>query len=199
MAAAYVTIAWMKETQRQPSSAEAQETTRELAWLEENLTIFWPAAHFGYDQQGRGAIIIDATSEPLGDDTRFHYADQALIETGEDEASHRLVQLVSEYDPERQFLAVIIRPDLQVSTYQMEVGEALIEAVKAHLDPDFRPPRTATETNEEPALVPPDLETLKEWEAEGGCEAACPHSCWVEPDGRCTHGHPSWLLKLGLI
>jgi len=45
----------------------------------------------------------------------------------------------------------------------------------------------------------PDLETLMEWEAEGGCEAACPHACWVEPDGTCTHGNPSWLLKLGLI
>ena len=34
---------------------------------------------------------------------------------------------------------------------------------------------------------------------EGGCEAACPHGCWVEPDGTCPHGNPSWLLKLGLI
>lgn len=51
----------------------------------------------------------------------------------------------------------------------------------------------------ETPLEPPDLETLMEWEAEGGCEAACPHSCWVEPDGRCPHGHPSWLLKLGMI
>jgi hypothetical protein len=51
----------------------------------------------------------------------------------------------------------------------------------------------------ETPLEPPDLETLMEWEAEGGCEAACPHSCWVEPDGTCTHGHPSWLLKLGMI
>jgi hypothetical protein len=49
-------------------------------------------------------------------------------------------------------------------------------------------------------LDPPDLETLIRWEAEdGGCEAACVHACWVEPDGYCPHGNPSWLLKLGLI
>ena len=48
-------------------------------------------------------------------------------------------------------------------------------------------------------LEMPDLETLQQWEAEGGCEAACPHSCWVEPDGHCEHGKPSWLLQLGLI
>jgi hypothetical protein len=50
-----------------------------------------------------------------------------------------------------------------------------------------------------PKLRPPDVETLMEWEAEGGCEAACPHHCWVEPDGTCPHGHPSWLLRMGLI
>lgn len=46
---------------------------------------------------------------------------------------------------------------------------------------------------------PPDLETLMRWEAEGFCEAACPHGCQVEPDGTCPHGHPSWLLVMGLI
>jgi hypothetical protein len=50
-----------------------------------------------------------------------------------------------------------------------------------------------------PRLQPPDLETLIEWEAEGGCEAACPYGCWIEPDGYCSHHHPSWLIVLGLI
>jgi hypothetical protein len=43
----------------------------------------------------------------------------------------------------------------------------------------------------------PNLETLMEWEAEGGCEAI--DGCWVEPDGTCMHGCQSWLLVLGLI
>ncbi len=46
---------------------------------------------------------------------------------------------------------------------------------------------------------PPDIETLMAWEAEGGCEAACPHGCWVEPDGVCPHGNSSWLPVLGFI
>ena len=50
----------------------------------------------------------------------------------------------------------------------------------------------------EPTMDQPDFETLEEWMAEdGGCEAT--DGCWVEPDGRCPHGHPSWFLKLGLI
>lgn len=40
-------------------------------------------------------------------------------------------------------------------------------------------------------------ETLMAWHQEGGCEAT--DGCWVEPDGTCQHGHPSWLRKLGLL
>jgi hypothetical protein len=44
----------------------------------------------------------------------------------------------------------------------------------------------------------PTMEQLLEWQEEGGgCEAT--DGCWVEPDGRCEHGKPSWLLALGLI
>jgi hypothetical protein len=32
---------------------------------------------------------------------------------------------------------------------------------------------------------------------DSACEAT--DGCWVEPDGYCEHGCPSWLLKLGLI
>jgi hypothetical protein len=47
---------------------------------------------------------------------------------------------------------------------------------------------------------PPDLDTLMRWmHDDGGCEAACPYGCWVEPDGRCPHGKPSWLIVMGLI
>lgn len=44
----------------------------------------------------------------------------------------------------------------------------------------------------------PTFAELQEWIDEGGCEAACDHGCWVEPDGYCEHGYPSWLLVYGL-
>lgn len=49
----------------------------------------------------------------------------------------------------------------------------------------------------EPTTERPDIETLEEWDSGGGCEAT--DGCWVEPDGVCEHGHPSWLLRLGYI
>jgi hypothetical protein len=59
--------------------------------------------------------------------------------------------------------------------------------------------RVETARGEEPGLEPPTIEQLMEWEWDGGCEAACPEGCWVEPDGRCEHGKDSWLIVLGLI
>ena len=50
----------------------------------------------------------------------------------------------------------------------------------------------------EPTTEKPDLEMLEDWiKEDGGCEAT--DGCWVEPDGVCQHGHPSWLLRLGWI
>ena len=43
----------------------------------------------------------------------------------------------------------------------------------------------------------PTHEQLEEWMNEGGAEAT--DGCWVEPDGRCEHGKPSWLIVLGMI
>jgi hypothetical protein len=48
-----------------------------------------------------------------------------------------------------------------------------------------------------PMDTPPVEELLRQFEEDGGCEAT--DGCWVEPDGHCEHGQPSWLLALGLI
>jgi hypothetical protein len=43
----------------------------------------------------------------------------------------------------------------------------------------------------------PSLKTAEKWIDEGVARAT--DGCRVEPDGRCEHGHSSWLLVLGLI
>ena len=48
-----------------------------------------------------------------------------------------------------------------------------------------------------PTMAQPSIEELIEFEEEGGCEAT--DGCWTDPDGTCPHGHPSWLLVLGMI
>jgi len=48
-----------------------------------------------------------------------------------------------------------------------------------------------------PKISKPDLEELQDAVLDGVCETT--DGCTVEPDGTCEHGHPSWLLHLGLI
>jgi hypothetical protein len=43
----------------------------------------------------------------------------------------------------------------------------------------------------------PTAEELIQWEADGGCYAT--DGCWVETDGTCEHGKPSWLKAMGMI
>jgi len=43
----------------------------------------------------------------------------------------------------------------------------------------------------------PSIEQLEEWMLDSICEAT--DGCIVEPDGICSHGHSSWLLRMGLI
>ena len=49
----------------------------------------------------------------------------------------------------------------------------------------------------EPTTEEPTLEELEEMLFDSIVEAT--DGCMVEPDGICKHGHPSWLLRLGLL
>jgi DNA-directed RNA polymerase subunit RPC12/RpoP len=61
-----------------------------------------------------------------------------------------------------------------------------------------RPPPPTPSWKEVKAMSRPSLEELlRQFEEDGGGEAT--DGCWVEPDGSCEHGKPSWLLALGLI
>lgn len=43
----------------------------------------------------------------------------------------------------------------------------------------------------------PDLDDLEYWIYDGVAEAT--DGCTVEPNGKCPHGHESWLIILGMI
>lgn len=91
-------------------------------------------------------------------------------------------------EKERQRLAVIL-------------AGALIAASRKEPGPELSPVAVKQEHKKsrwpEPTTERPDIETLEEWDFDGGCAAT--DGCWVEADGVCQHGHPSWLLRLGFI
>jgi hypothetical protein len=150
-------------------------------------------ASAAFEEEGRGAIVVETTLEPIpGAGNPFAYFPQQQIEEQDDE---EITRMVAEYDPTQEFVVVLLKRDDHVSTYRVGIVPPESQGAKVAKDT----PDHTGEPAEEPELEPPDVETLIAWEAEGGCKAACPHGCWVEPDGVCIHGHPSWLLNLGLI
>ena len=45
---------------------------------------------------------------------------------------------------------------------------------------------------------PPSMEELEDWIFDVELPRAT-DGCTIEPDGICPHGHPSWMIRMGLI
>lgn len=43
----------------------------------------------------------------------------------------------------------------------------------------------------------PSEKALEKWNNDGKCRAV--DGCWVELDGKCSHGYNSWLVELGYV
>ena len=184
---------------RQLPDWAAQERAGDMGWIREHVLSLRMLAEQGYQAQGRGAVVVDTTSvidHPDGQGHPVGYFGQALIHA-ELQDEHTL-QLLREYQPQHEFVATLLKTEDRVSSYRLRLVEHPRDPIENRVDPA---PDRAVDPEEAPAaeaeLQPPDLETLQEWVAQGFCEAT--DGCIVEPDGTCPHGHPSWLLKLGLI
>ena len=82
----------------------------DLAWLSENTHVFWPAAQQQYQEQGRGAIVVDTTVQPVeGKGNPFAYFPQEGIEKGDDVDVQRMVTLLKRKDRVSSY-RVQIRP-----------------------------------------------------------------------------------------
>lgn len=49
-----------------------------------------------------------------------------------------------------------------------------------------------------PTTSAPSMETLEDWVFDVEMPQAT-DGCIIEPDAVCEHGHPSWMIVLGLI
>ena len=82
------------------------------------MHVFLPAAQQGYETYGRGAVVVNTTSRTGEKGNPFVYFPQEMIEQTGDEDAQRMV---SEYDPTREFVAVLLKPEDRVSSYRLQV------------------------------------------------------------------------------
>src|SRR5438552_4381571 len=98
-----------------------QERQSDIAWIAENMLLFREAAQSAFRQGGRGAIVVDTTSLPVeGMGHPFGYYLQETIEGTGDEDVKRMV---AEYEPEREFVIVLLKPEERTSSYRVQAVE----------------------------------------------------------------------------
>ncbi len=97
-----------------------RERGRDLAWIQENLHVFWPAAQQAYKDSGRGAIVVDITSRPTGEGHPFIYLPQSEIEKMEDADAFRMV---TQYDPTWELVTMLLKHEGRVSTYRVGIPD----------------------------------------------------------------------------
>lgn len=96
------------EAQRIPAWAH-RERASDLAWIQENLHLLWPAAQHAFREAGRGAIVSDTTlqiSHPHGSGHPFIYLALSEVEAPR---WADVLRLVKGYDPTWEFVAVLLK------------------------------------------------------------------------------------------
>ncbi len=91
----------------------SQERTQDLAWIQENLHIFFPAARQGFQDVGRGAIVSDTTvlvQHQAGESHPFAYLPLNVFEAHKKEGVwDDVVRMVSGYEPEWELVCVLLK------------------------------------------------------------------------------------------
>lgn len=113
----------MSEQEPRPQIPEwaARERLSDMAWIAENLHLFWPAARAAYAELGRGAITVDTTDSATGDGHPYWYLTQEQLAALGDADSLRMV---ATYDPTWELVTMLLKIEERVSTYRIGVPGA---------------------------------------------------------------------------
>lgn len=97
-----------------------RERQADMGWIGENFHIFWPAATVAFEEIGRGAIVVDTTTQPVeGAGNLFAYFPQEFMELYDDEDTRRFVK---EYDPRKEIVVMLLKSHDRTSTYRIRLA-----------------------------------------------------------------------------
>jgi hypothetical protein len=100
-----------------PNWAQRQRY-EDLAWIAENFHILYPEARAQFQTRGRGAIVVDTTSQPLpGAGHPFTYYNVEQVEqTGDQDAR----KMVAEYNPANEMVIMLLKRFNRLSIYRIQ-------------------------------------------------------------------------------
>ncbi len=102
-----------------------RERAQDLAWIRENLDVFWPAAQQGFKTAGRGAIVVETVKgvkHEGGEGNPFIYVPTTIIQ---EEHWADVMRLVNEYDPTWEFVTVLLKHQRE-SAYRIGIPAAQV-------------------------------------------------------------------------
>ena len=94
------------EQEQTPSRTKLKERWVELDWIIHNLIVFAPAAASGHRQFGRGALIVDTSTEHKNETCPFAYFSQEKIATYEDKDIN---QMIAAYAPLEELVIILLK------------------------------------------------------------------------------------------
>jgi hypothetical protein len=96
-----------------------RERQGDLRWIGDNLHLFWPAASKAFVTAGRGAIVVDTTTQLApGLGNPFAYFTLADLEQTGDEHTRRMAQA---YNPQQELVLVLLKSSGRTSTYHVQL------------------------------------------------------------------------------
>ncbi|MBK8903078.1 MAG: hypothetical protein IPM53_17950 [Anaerolineaceae bacterium] len=91
---------------------ENSDRKQELGWIEENRALFYTISTVAAEIIGRGLLIVDTTIQRPQGGHPISYRTEGEIESNE-----TLEKLLQEYNPHREFIVTVLKPNGQTSTY----------------------------------------------------------------------------------
>lgn len=94
-----------------------REREGDLAWIQENASVIQFVAQTALEASGRGVVVVDTTFNPPPEfGQAFAYFSQEIVDKDYDEDTKRMVR---EYDPDHEFVLVLLKPEDRTSTYRI--------------------------------------------------------------------------------
>lgn len=101
-----------------------EERARDLAWLEKNLAVLFPAAQEGHGAMGRGALLIDTLTLVIQGGRTGHPMVYVPLAALERMGAAEALGMARRYDPSWEFVVVLLKPGRRESVYRIGVAGA---------------------------------------------------------------------------